>query len=84
MLLSGGINAEDFTRLALDAHGEGAAADFAIGGETFARHRRIEGNLTSLAAVGALDGGSFLHTQVLVSRTRLPQPARKSNGQAIA
>ena len=61
-LFSAGIYAHDFTQFALGVHREGAAADFAVGGEKLARHRGVEFDLTVLAAVRTLDSGGFLHT----------------------
>lgn len=56
------VDAEDFAEFAFGADGEGAAADFAVGGELLARNGGVEFDLTILAAVWALDCCGILHT----------------------
>ena len=60
-LFRAGGDGKDFAEFAFGLDGEGAAADFAVGGEKLARDGGVELKLAVLAAVGALDGCGVLH-----------------------
>ncbi|HEX4646864.1 MAG TPA: hypothetical protein VH598_14770 [Verrucomicrobiae bacterium] len=58
------VQAQDFSRFALDDDFEGAAADFAIGGEALGGDAGVNGQVKGLAAERALKGLGNLHESV--------------------
>lgn len=60
-LLRTGKNAQNLTLRAFGSDLEGAAADFAVGGEALVGDARIDRDVKRLAAVRALDGSEFFH-----------------------
>ena len=56
-----GVQVQNFAVLAFGGDFKGAAADFAIGGETLRGDAGVHGDFAGLAAEGAGDGFSEFH-----------------------